>query len=157
MATSPPANPDSTPGGASSSDRSFTFQIKRVQEWTLGAVVIAAVTLGIWIGTLTTKLDHIERFVNSAEDASAGIFVRLATIQKTLDVLDRNGSGESGRTAGNKVSYPPIDVRIPAIELRSSSAPQTPALDKLVDYMLVEEILHQGRPLGASRLRMRTY
>lgn len=141
MAASPPPNQDVPPAQASSSDPSFTFRIQRVQQWTLGAVVVAAVSLGIWIGSLTTKLDHIERFVNSAEDASAGVFVRLATIQKTLDLLDKGGNGESRKAAGNVAPYPPINVRVPPIEVRSNSAPQVPVLDKLVEYRILTEFL----------------
>lgn len=58
----------------------IVFGIARVQEWTLGAVVTAAVGFGVWMGTLNTKLEHIEKFIDAASDGSTGVFTRLATI-----------------------------------------------------------------------------
>jgi hypothetical protein len=135
-----PPEPPTRPS-QSSSDGGFTFRIKRVQEWTLGAVVVAAASIGIWIGTLNTKLDHIEKFVDSASDASTGIFVRLATIQTMLEVLEKKGSESSG-TATNVTPFPPITLNVPA-----TSAQANPnqlhdfTFDKLIEYELVEGML----------------
>jgi hypothetical protein len=142
MATSPP--PDAGNPVAPDPDRAFTFRIQRVQEWTLGTVIVAAVSLGVWIGTLTTKLDHIEKFVDSAENASAGIFVRLTTIQTTLDFLEKSAGQNSNKASGNIAPYPPIEVRIPPIEVRSNPTPEPSVLDKLIEDKLAKDFLKSG-------------
>lgn len=139
----PPA-PLTPPPAVQSSDGGFTFRIARAQEWTLGAVITAAVAYGIWMGTLNTKLEHIEKFVDSASDASQGIFVRLATIQKTLEVLDRN----SPTTAGNT----PSPARVPVIVERSilPNQPQGSNLTTLIEYKMIEDMLKSDNPGGKS-------
>lgn len=123
MATSGPSFPSDPPAASMSTatlpppnpDHSFTFEIERVQKWTLGAIVTASVGFGIWIGTLNNKLDHIEKFVDSAGDASNGVFVRLGSIQKSLDFLEKTGTAPS------------------------ATAVQTPSmLDKVIAYQLVK-------------------
>jgi hypothetical protein len=132
----PPQTPQSTPRPP---DDGLTFRIPRVQEWTLGAVIVAAVSFRIWMGTLNEKLGHIEKFVDAASDLSAGIFVRLATIQKSLDILDKNRPAASDSAANNS--------RMPVIVVRSTPENQGHDLiaSKLIDYKLAEMLLKPAK------------
>lgn len=116
----------------------------------MGTVIAAAVGLGIGVGTLNTKLDHIEKFVDTASDASTGIFVRLATIQKTLDVLEKDGNPDvtrSGQTG--EIRIPPIDVKVPAIEVRPG--PMYPANDRVIDKLIEYVIDHGAESKGQAK------
>jgi hypothetical protein len=88
------------------------------------------------MGTLNTKLDHIEKFVDSANDGSTGVFVRLATIQTTLNV------SESARPS---VPTPATNnERVPPIEVRLDPANQLSMLDRAAEIKLIEDILKFG-------------
>jgi hypothetical protein len=130
-------------------DPGFTFGIARVQQWTLGSIIAAAVGLGVWMGTLNTKLEHIEKFVDAASDGSTGVFTRLATIQKTLDLADRSSPQRSVKD--EKASA--VEVRI--VPLMPSPGPtqsQTPYVDTLLEYKLLTEILDKDRKGPESKV-----
>ena len=133
--------------GAPPPDPGFTFRIARVQEWTLGTLLAAAVGFGVWMGTLTTKLEHIEKFVDAANDGSTGVFTRLATIQTTLDLVDKSNSQQSGKV--EKASA--VEFRfVPLTPSSGPTQPQTSSLDTFVEYTLIREILEGDRKASES-------
>lgn len=121
-------------------DSAVTLRIPRVQELTLTAVLSAAVGFGIWMGTLNTKLERLEKFADKAEDGSTGLFIRLATIEKSVDRLEavsvggprRETDGRS-QSAGDRV-------------ILTNQGPDF--LGRLMDYRFAEKWIRLGDQAG---------
>jgi hypothetical protein len=137
-----------------------TFRIQRVQKLTLTAVIGtlvsvigAAVSLGIQIGSYKEKIDRIDKFVDIAGNESTGIFVRLATLQKAIDDMERISEAEFQRGVGSPARESQVDLRIPAVDLKiptiqvqsnSAPAPQSGTLTDLAEIKVAEEMLRSG-------------
>jgi len=147
---------------ASGPDDRFTFGIERVQKWTLGAIVTAAVGLGIWIGTITTKIDamnskidNIEKSTDSNAEALTAARIQLGSLQQAVGDLKSSGAGphdgEGGRGQPSPVEFkiPPVTVNIPEVkfgtlpvQVQSASAPvpQKSVLDEFLEYQILKDL-----------------
>jgi wobble nucleotide-excising tRNase len=107
---------------SSQGEKKSGFRIPYVEEATLLTIIGAVFYIGVWKGDLDRRLDHIEKFVNSADPAMFQQLTRIETKVESVEAATPTKTVSAQSPPSGSFRRTQIELKIPEIKISQQSA-----------------------------------